>query len=131
MNEKEFKKKRFAKLRIELYPVIHYDKRTIDDLIYMWDFFQKHAVVIDAMIKVIMKDKFKVIKKTNEEIKEAMNTPKMRCKRCGEIMELLGRVDDLTRFECACRTMHLRLANFITLEAFLKFMKEHDMEVFK
>ena len=60
-----------------------------------------------------------------------MNTPKMRCKRCGEIMELLGKMDDLTRFSCGCRTVCLRLENFITLKAFLKFMKEHDMEVIK
>jgi len=41
----------FSELRADLYPIIHSKNLSIDDLIWLWDFFKEHETVIDKIIK--------------------------------------------------------------------------------
>ncbi len=71
MNEEEFKRKKFIELRQEFYPIIHSKKRTLDDLIYIWDFFREHMTVVDLMIRQgrYAKSKYKDIKNREKTVK--------------------------------------------------------------
>jgi len=49
--EKEFMEWKFAKLRADIYPIVHSKQRSLDELIYLWDFFREHMVVVDLRIR--------------------------------------------------------------------------------
>ena len=57
----------FIKLRNTLYPIIHNKNRTLDELIYLWDFFKEHEIVIDSIIKAEKLNEVKKIIKVGEK----------------------------------------------------------------
>lgn len=56
-----------------------------------------------------------------------LNKYKIRCLRCKDILEIEAKCCDLTKMNCFCRTVNLRIDSFKSVEEFSKFLKEHDM----